>query len=275
MTRPVPYPKTPMPHWVRGAADAVVSALLAPTCAVCGRLLDQPTQGCVCDSCWRSVLPITPPICDTCGDPFARSTKSLIQNSQCVRAPTRCAHCSKSESSVKRARAVGEYEGTLREIIHVLKYAGRLSLAKPLAAQMRSRGADVLGAVDCVVPVPLHWRREHQRGFNQAYEIARHIGPPVVCALIRGRPTRPQVELAADRRKANVAGAFVGRRALFRKDDIRGKTVLLIDDVSTTGATLDACAHALHERGALVVYALTAARVVTRRARVKSPLPNP
>ena len=163
------------------------------------------------------------------------------------------------------ARAVGEYEGTLREIIHALKYAGRLSLAKPLAAQMRVRGNDVLRAVDCVVPVPLHWRREHQRGFNQAREIARHLGPPVVCALVRRRATRPQVELAADRRKANVAGAFAARRAWFRDDRIRGKNVLLIDDVSTTGATLNACARVLQERGASAVYALTAAKVISRR----------
>ena len=142
------------------------------------------------------------------------------------------------------------------------------------------RGNDVLDeAVDCVVPVPLHWRREHQRGFNQAREIARHLGPPVVCALVRRRETRPQVELAADRRKANVAGAFAARRAWFRDDEIRGKNVLLVDDVSTTGATLEACAHVLNERGASAVFALTAARVITRRRHgqpnPESPIPIP
>ena len=125
----------------------------------------------------------------------------------------------------------------------------------------------MLDDVDCVVPVPLHWRREHQRGFNQAREIARHLGPPVVCALVRRRATRPQVELAADRRKANVAAAFAARRAWFGDDRIRGKNVLLIDDVSTTGATLDACARVLQECGARSVCALTAARVIARRPR--------
>jgi len=153
----------------------------------------------------------------------------------------------------------------LRDIIHALKYAGRLSLAKPLAAHMRLRGSDVLADVDCVVPVPLHWRREHQRGFNQAREIARHLGPPVIGALTRRRATRPQVELAADRRRMNVASAFAARRAWFRGHEVRGKKVLLVDDVSTTGATLEACAAVLQDLGATEVLALTAARVVSRQ----------
>ncbi len=244
----IPNPKSLIPS----GANAFFTALLAPSCAVCDALLDEPLSGCVCAGCWRSIRLITPPICDRCGDPLPRAGGD-------------CPGCSGQQSAVTRARAVGEYEGTLREIIHALKYAGRLSLAKPLAAQMRVRGNDVLRSADCVVPVPLHWRREHQRGFNQAREIARHLGPPVVSALVRRRETRPQVELVADRRKANVAGAFAARRAWFRKDDIRGRNVLLIDDVSTTGATLNACARVLQERGARSVHALTAARVITRR----------
>ena len=174
--------------------------------------------------------------------------------------------CSGQHSAVTRARAVGEYEGTLREIIHALKYSGRISLAKPLALQMRLRGRDVLEDVVCVIPVPLHWRRQHQRGFNQAREIALHLGPPVVSALVRRRATRPQVELAANQRRGNVTAAFAPNRNWFRAPDIRGKNVLLIDDVSTTGATLDACARVLQEMGVRSVHALTAATVITRRS---------
>ena len=262
---PIPNPK----FLISACTNALGVALLAPACAACDALLDEPLSGCVCLGCWQSIRPITPPICDRCGDPLPRASGD-------------CQGCSGQQSAVTRARAIGEYEGTLRQIIHAIKYAGRLSLAKPLAAQMRVRGNDVLQTADCVVPVPLHWRREHQRGFNQAREIARHLGPPVVCALARRRETRPQVELAADRRKANVAGAFAARRPWFRDDEIRGKNVLLIDDVSTTGATLDACARVLQERGARSVHALTAARVITRspaRALIpdtnrQSPIPN-
>jgi len=136
---------------------------------------------------------------------------------------------------------------------------------------MRLRGSDVLAEVDCLVPVPLHWRRERQRGFNQAREIARHLGPPVIGALVRRRATRPQVELAADRRRMNVADAFAARRAWFRGFEVRGKQVLLVDDVSTTGATLEACAAVLRDAGALEVHALTAARVVTRPRHASPP----
>jgi len=165
---------------------------------------------------------------------------------------------------VDRARAAGEYDGVLREVIHALKYDRRRSLARPLATLMRSRGAELLAQADCVVPVPLHWQREYSRGFNQARELARHLALPIVHALTRRRHTRAQVELAADRRHANVAGAFRLSGGAFRKPSLRGMKVLLIDDVSTTGATLNACARVLKEGGTTSVFALTAARVVRR-----------
>jgi ComF family protein len=261
----IPNAQSLIPDTVRAAANAVVSALLAPACAVCGALLDEPLSGCVCAGCWRSIQPTTPPVCDRCGDPLARSDDV-------------CGDCHGHAHVIGRARAIGEYEGTLREIIHALKYSGRISLACPLAERMRQRGMDLIDEVDCVVPVPLHWRREHQRGFNQAREIARHLGPPLADVLRRVRATRAQVELAADRRRANVIGAFSVRHQRFRGPDIRGKKLLLVDDVSTTGATLESCARVLEEFGALEVYALTAARVVARgRGRIYSPtqIPNP
>ena len=277
----IPNPKSLIPS-ARRAANGLMAALLAPSCAVCGVLLDEPLSGCVCKHCWRSILLITPPICDTCGDPLARQHQSLIPNPQSLaqRSRSLCAHCcSKRESAVDRARSIGEYEGALREIVHALKYERRASLGRQLAALMRSRGAALLDETDCIVPVPLHWRREYQRGFNQACEIARHLGRPVVDVLVRRRATRAQVELAADRRRDNVAGAFAVRRRWFRDRSIRGKKLLLVDDVSTTGATLEACARVLKEYGASEVYALTAARVVTMRrhdpAVSQSLTPNP
>lgn len=236
------------------AANALLAATLAPDCAVCGALLDQPCAGCVCRTCWGAIRPITPPVCDVCGDPLARDIG-------------RCSVCQTTERrGVARSRAIGEYDGTLRAIVHALKYDGRLSLARPLAALMRSRGAELIEQADCVVPVPLHWRREHSRGFNQARELARHLGLPVVDGLIRRRHTRPQVELAAHCRRANVADAFRMRRGWLRRPDVRRLNVLLIDDVSTTGATLDSCAWVLKEAGAAEVYALVTARVSAGRA---------
>src|SRR5262249_5175453 len=147
---------------------------------------------------------------------------------------------------VDRAGAVGAYDGALRAIVHALKYEGRRSLAGTLGAMMRDRGAEVLNGSSCVVPVPLHASRRRARGFNQAADLARAIDLPVVAALKRVRATPAQTGLPAARRHRNVRGAFAVTRA---GRALGGATVVLIDDVSTTGATLEACARALKEAG--------------------------
>jgi ComF family protein len=145
-------------------------------------------------------------------------------------------------------------------LLHALKYERRRSLAKPLAELMRRCGGEVLEGADVLVPVPLHARRRRARGFNQAEELAIHLGAPVLCALRRVRATASQTDLPAARRHANVRDAFAMRRRV----DVHGLRILLVDDISTTGATLDACARLLLDAGAAEVRALTAARAVTR-----------
>jgi ComF family protein len=141
-----------------------------------------------------------------------------------------------------------------------MKYEGRRSLARPLAALMRHRGADMLQGAACVVPVPLHKSRRRERGFNQAVDLAAHLGLPVVTALGRVRATATQTGLPAAQRHRNVRDAFGLTPAGLR---LAGATIVLVDDVSTTGATLEACARALKEAGVVEVRALTAARVVS------------
>jgi predicted amidophosphoribosyltransferase len=263
----------------RTAFDPVLSVLLAPSCAACGQLLERPTSGPVCASCWRSILPLTPPVCDRCGDP--------LPTWRAISVPlARCPRCRRGSRQVDRARAVGGYDGALRAIVHALKYEGRRSLAQPLAELMRIRGADMLTGADWAVPVPLHPSRRRERGFNQAADLASHLGVPVCPALRRHRATRTQTELPAARRHANVRGAFAvvlgsarghagvpsaaaaleyrrGVPAPVQKSRLEGSIVVLVDDVSTTGATLDECARVLKEAGVKEVRALTAARVVT------------
>lgn len=237
----------------RAAIDAVLSVVLAPACAACDELLEHPTHGPVCGRCWQSVRALTPPLCDACGDPLpAWRSISLPLG--------RCARCRRTARAVDRARAIGPYDGALRAIVHALKYEGRRSLARPLGALMRHRGADVLDGAACVVPVPLHRSRRHERGFNQAVDLARHLGLPVVAALTRTRATSAQTGLPASQRHRNVRDAFAvtGAAAV-----LAGTTVVLIDDVSTTGATLEACARTLKQAGVAEVRALTAARVVS------------
>jgi ComF family protein len=143
--------------------------------------------------------------------------------------------------------------------VHALKYDGRRSLARPLADLMRQRGADVIAGGEVVVPVPLHHSRLRERGFNQAADLARHLGLPVLSALRRVRATATQTSLPAAQRHRNVRQAFVATR---RVHAIRNSRVILVDDVCTTGATLEACARALKEAGVAHVAALTAARVI-------------
>jgi ComF family protein len=151
----------------------------------------------------------------------------------------------------------------LRSIVHALKYDGRRSIARHLGALMRLTAADLLNDVDVVVPVPLHWRRKQRRGFNQAEDLARSFGVPLMKALKRVRATPSQTDLPAARRHANVRGAF----RLRWRARVAGLRVVLVDDVCTTGATLEACATVLREAGATDVRAVTAARVA-------SPLPG-
>jgi ComF family protein len=196
---------------------------------------------------------MTPPLCDRCGDPLPtwRTLPSV----------TVCDRCRHAERLVDRARAIGPYDGALRDILHALKYEGRRSLARPIAALMRARGMDVLNGAHCLVPVPLHPARRRQRGFNQAADLAGHLGLRIHAALLRTRHTRTQTDLPAAERQHNVLGAFALARGAAK--DVSGRVIVLVDDVSTTGATLDACARVLKEAGAIEVRALTAARVVS------------
>jgi ComF family protein len=166
--------------------------------------------------------------------------------------------------------AIDRYEGRMKEIVHALKYERRRSIARPLGELMRIGGARLLKGTELVVPVPLHPRREFQRGFNQAADLARHLGLPVVPLLKRVVFTQSQIELPAHERHENVKNAFAlsvpGSRFPVPGSRLPvPAVVLLVDDVATTGATLDACAAVLKRSGVKEVRALTAARVVHER----------
>ena len=159
-------------------------------------------------------------------------------------------------------RAAAAYEGHLRSVIHAFKYEGRRSLAAPLGRLIRDAGGSLIGDAACAVPVPLHPWRRIGLGFNQAAALAGHLGLPVVHAVWRHRATRAQAGLSAPARRRNLRSAFAMSPLLSRRRRdtfVRGRTVLLVDDVRTTEATLEACADVLLRFGAERVVAVIVA----------------
>lgn len=217
-------------------ADALIATLFAPACISCGAVLDAPTRSPVCGACWRRI-----------GSMATRRAVPLP-----------------ASSSISQARAIGPFDDVLRDVVHALKFQGRRTLAMRLQPLLRDAAGDLLRDVDAVVPVPLHPWRQWQRGYNQAELLAGTLGLPVWGVLRRRRATRSQTSLDATARRANVRGAFTlggllpgsSHRARRR---IRGCTLVLVDDVLTTGATLEACGRVLREAGARDVRAVTAA----------------
>jgi ComF family protein len=234
------------------AANLLLHALLAAPCAACARVLTSPLTSPVCQECWNGIERLAGPLCDSCGEPLGWSPLD-------DRRAGVCARCLRSPPAYRTARSVGRYDGSLRAIVHALKYDGRRLLAPPLGKLMRAAGAGMLSCADAVVPVPLHPRRAWDRGYNQADDLARAIGLPVWRVLRRTRHGPPQATLPAARRLAMVRTAFVVCRFPWTPD-VRRRTLVLIDDVMTTGATADACAAALQDAGAAEVSVLTAAR---------------
>ena len=213
----------------------------------------------VCAACLLEVEPLA-------AEYFCRQCRTPFQNRFPLDEEGRCALCRLGARGFDAAYCFGAYEGTLRELIHVYKYGKVRTLAQPLGAFLgRALARDE--RYDLVTPVPLHWRRRWQRGFNQsellAREIGRRSGIPFAHTLRRIRSTSAQAGLSNTARRRNVAAAFAARRAL-RADALRGRHVLLVDDVMTTGSTAAACAQALKNAGAARVALLTVARVDRR-----------
>jgi ComF family protein len=249
-------------------SNTLVRVLLAPACPACGVTLAQPLNEPVCNLCWATVVPLRPPWCVRCGDATADGLEPREPGALCSR-------CREGPRYFEEARSAGLHEGSLRELIHAFKYRRRRALAEPLARLLLRVGGDVLSDADAVVPVPLHPWRAFERGFNQADDLARGLGLPVWRVLRRHRHGVPQAQLPADRRLANVEGAFRPRAHMGWRPgghDLRGRSLVLIDDVMTTGATLDACSAALLEAGARTVRALTVARAVARPRPRRQPI---
>lgn len=239
---------------------ALFTLVFPDECRICGVPLTKISRIPVCRDCLRKPEPLSADyFCVLCRTPFLNPAPLDDEG--------RCALCRLGLRSFDSAYSYGAYEGVLRELIHLFKYARIRPLAGPLGERLAA-AIPRDQTFDAIVPVPLHWRRRWQRGFNQsallARAIARRYGVPVRDALRRKRATATQAGLTNSRRRLNVAGAFV----VGSKRDVAGCRILLVDDVMTTGATASACAAALKRAGARHVALLTLARVDRRSVMV-------
>lgn len=210
----------------------------------------------VCQTCLSKPEPLAAEyFCVQCRAPF-RSAYPLDEQGL-------CGLCRRGASGFDAAYSFGFYEGELRELIHLFKYGRVQTLAEPLG-RLLAQALPRDQIFDVIVPMPLHWRKRWQRGFNQsellASELGRRTHVPVKNALRRVRFTSSQAGLTNSKRRLNVSGAFRARKRLV----LHGKQILLIDDVMTTGATAASCARALKLAGVRQVTLLTLARVDRR-----------
>jgi len=240
---------------LRRLANRALDVVLPPRCLACGEEVGE--QGTLCPDCWAGIEFLAPPHCARCGFPFELDTQT----------GTLCAACQARPPVFDRARAVLRYDAASRGMLLAFKHADRTDLAPYFGRWLARAGAEVLAEADIVAPVPLHWTRLFSRRYNQAALLAKAAAkeaqrPFLSDILVRRRRTKPQRSGLAARTR-NVAGAFAVPRA--RRQAVEDRRVLLVDDVRTTGATLEACARALKAAGAKGVDVLTLALVVRPR----------
>ena len=245
-----------MSHMGSLARDALAlpaRLLFPPVCAGCRRQVSQP--GALCGSCWPKLRFLEKPWCAVMGTPFSHDMGDGFLSAEAIANPP----------PFERARAAVAYTGVARRMVQALKYGDRTDLAPWMARWMLRAGAELVAEADVVVPVPLHWRRFFTRRFNQSAELARAIAalsdkPFEPMAVRRVKITRQQVGLGLSERQDNVRAAF--KTPPEYDIAVRGRRVLVVDDVYTTGATVFSVTKALKKSGASAVDVLTFARVL-------------
>lgn len=243
-----------MRRWTMGNLRYVADLFLPPVCIRCHAPIS--AHGVLCAACWQGINFITPPLCDRLGLPLPYASGDDVSlSSMALRYPP----------VYGRARAAVQFDGVMRDLVHGLKYADRHEVVNLFGRMLCSAGAELLRDADMLVPVPLHRARLWKRRFNQAAILAGRVSmatgiPLELNALRRIHATASQVGLSRGERHRNVAAAFAVAPVAVPR--IRGKRVLLVDDVITTGATLEACARVLKAAGATEVDCLALAIVV-------------
>jgi len=237
-----------------GALGKLAELLVFPSfCRICSALLESPDENVVCRECLADLVPRRSGFCVVCGEYFGG-----------IQDPHICSECLTSPPPFTRHRSCAPYRGTVKDVLLLFKFRGYAVLGRPLAeflTRSLGRDEDLWWEIEALVPVPLHPRRERERGFNQAAVLAREIGriqglPVLEDVLVRVYNPVPQTSLTAALRQENVKDAYQAMNT----PSIQGKRIMLVDDVRTTGATLRECSRVLRDAGAGEVRAVTLAQ---------------
>lgn len=236
--------------------EDILDFVYPQSCPICRNPLKREEED-VCEDCWNALVLLPFPYCPYCKS-FLES-EDEIENHQ-------CAHLSKpKDRRILVVRSLGTFDEYYQKLIHRLKYDKKINLGKRLAQRLGERVAQDRGFAECdlVIPVPLHRARHRERGFNQSEILSEGIARVAGLALAkdilkRKKHTKDQTYLNAQQRTENVRGAFV----VTRPERVDGRKIVLVDDVMTTGATLNECARMLQEAGATMIFAATLAVVV-------------
>ena len=244
---------TSLKHTFTGLGHLALNVMFPPRCPACDAAVE--VEGNVCPACFEKLTLIAAPYCECCGIPFVVS----------MGADTQCPECLTTPPAFAKARAAMVYDAVTAPMISALKFHDQWAGVPRYVALMQSAGAPLLHACDVIVPVPLHWRRLIKRKYNQAallaYALSKASGKAcLIDVLKKVAPTVPQMRLNREQRLKNVRRAFAVTPQA--RSNIEGKTILLVDDVVTTGATVDACARVLRDGGAACVHVLALARTV-------------
>lgn len=233
----------------------LLDIIYPPRCHVCMDFLDNhpPDRGDICDECFSGFIKLTHPFCSICGEPF----KSTVEEDHL------CERCLRKRPYYDELRAPYLYEQKLMDAIHLIKYSGKSFIIKslgPLLGEFAKTGINITEDM-IIMPVPLHRKKIKQRGFNQSALLAKSISPilgiePDFFTLTRTRYTESQAGLSIEERRKNVKGAFEVRG----NSNVKGKSIILVDDVATTGNTINECARILKKAKCERVLGLTLAR---------------